>query len=141
MSLTVQDSVNVVHREPIYSTSQIDMGLYGENPRERGIIVDKSNVQGTTKDLFRGTAKASIHIPGYEGFIANAVDPQFGTIPERPGSGTLRMTYKPSVPGYTGHYQKECETVRVPKAGKDTTSGASQLLVKKSWAKRGVKLD
>lgn len=133
---------SVVRREPFASSCQIDMGTYGENPRNRGVsFMEKTGVQGTTQDLFRGTAKASIHIPGYKGFIptskpADFADKQF----HRPSSGELKMTYKPTVPGYTGHYQKEAETISIPHATKSTTSGASQMAIRKVWSKRGINL-
>jgi hypothetical protein len=140
--MTSTKGPSVVSRDPIASTAQLDMGMYGENPRERGLYARKSAIQGTTKDLFRGTTKASVHIPGYKGFISNAKEPSLSTNQlERPSSATLRMNYKPSVPGYTGHYQRESENVSLPKASKLTSAGASQMFVKKTWSRRGVNLD
>lgn len=96
------------------SAAMVDVGVDGDDPRKRK-LTEGSGMASTTGDLFEGTSKRTLQLPGYGGFIPQAVmGKKFAGNGVDQASGVrardtfhaktnLTLTVGSGLPGYTGH--------------------------------------
>jgi hypothetical protein len=108
---------DLLQREPLVSSHQVDFAnpYYrrvqprGQAAASPGLTVEHHNVlshTGTTSDLFGGTSKGTIRIPGYRGHIPSSSHNRHRLAQPviEPGvKNILADTYALDLPGYTGH--------------------------------------
>jgi len=107
-SYKVTEPPTCVGAAPLVTTYRTDHGEPGSDPRDRLIPgCDKLPVYKT--HLTRGTPKATMHIPGYQGFLATntripaVARAEAGTTLRSVTKATLTDQYAKNIVGYTGH--------------------------------------
>lgn len=123
-----------VSGNPVRSTYQKDMGMAGQVPGERPYLY-KTGMASTTMDLYGGTAKATHHVPGYQGHIpVNQRHPLIvkhsDAVETRDPHTNLRLYHRHNMPGYTGHHAMHPSNdygQRLSGTHPSTTSGAAAL--------------
>lgn len=126
-------------------------GEDGDDPATRP-LAEGSGMASTTKDLFEGTSKQTLQLPGYGGFIpiaamgskfaGKAVDQASGSH-ERDtfhAKTNLTLTVSGGTPGYTGHissFAAHMTAERVTPAGVTEKSHADQPVLR-YWASRNA---
>lgn len=70
----------------------------------------------TTKQLFAGTSKASVRLPGYAGHIPASENNVYGLNGIQPDTkNNLQEIYRHDMPGYTGHHPESVVNDRGPR--------------------------
>mmetsp|Transcript_23331 Transcript_23331/g.32978 ORF Transcript_23331/g.32978 Transcript_23331/m.32978 type:complete len:286 (-) Transcript_23331:292-1149(-) len=107
----VQDSQgahNLLTGPEQLSSYQRSFGRFGHDPKTHYFPEDGKRVfsrRATDRDLFFGTSKNTVRIPGYGGFVPeskNNIDTIRQNVPYDTKDNML-MVYRHNMPGYTGH--------------------------------------
>lgn len=107
----VKQVPRVIGPGEVKSSQQKDVGDEGEDPRGRPLM-EGVGMKGTTTDLFTGTSKPTLQLPGYGGFIPEAHREVSLAEQQARGDGlrntyhaktNLLLTVNHAPPGYTGH--------------------------------------
>jgi len=104
-------NAKAIGREAVRTSYTRDFGALGSNPYDRFAANDGKRAfsrRATTAELFGGTNKGSIRVPGHTGWVPESKNNDYNLAGTEIISNTTKdnflITYRHNVPGYTGHY-------------------------------------
>lgn len=99
-----------ISREAVKTSYTRDFGALGSNPYDRFAAGDGKRAfsrRATTAELFGGTNKGSIRVPGHTGWVPESKNNDYNLAGTEITSNTTKdnflITYRHNLPGYTGH--------------------------------------